>query len=113
MKLKELTKETKLKTEWSEQDFKRANSAITAHFINRPLNTREGVRKVYTHTQVVELLGLPYTSTSMCAAEWVTNTEIWEQDASFNYIGFAISESGKVVAILWDQYENEKLYQIN
>jgi hypothetical protein len=109
----ELAANTPMLKEWSEADFKRMKQALKSEYLFKPLHTHHGTQTAYTFADLKRILGLPYTSSSNYAGQWVTNTEL-DADGlpGFHIIGFAISEAGKCVAICWDKDENEKLIQI-
>jgi hypothetical protein len=106
------TKKT-FKQDWSDKDFKAMKQALKRSFVMKPLQTKDGQKVCYTYSQLEELLGLPYTSSSSFAGVWVTNTELHNSlYPSFNYIGFAIAEDGKCYGILWDKEENEIIVKL-
>lgn len=103
-----LTPETSFKIEWNEHDFKAMKQALKTFFLFKPLQTKDGVKSIFTYSDLESLLGLPYTSSSDLSGLWVTNTELLSNDfKGYHYIGFAISEGGKCCGILWDKDENE------
>lgn len=112
---KELTPETQnsFLKEWNEANFKGMKQALKSFFLFKGMNTKDGFKTCFTYNDLENLLGLPYTSSSAYAGEWITNTELYSNDfPGFHYIGFAISKSGKYCAILWDKDENEKIIEL-
>lgn len=119
IKPKELVPNCKMKEEWKDADFKAMKQALKNFFLFKSLQTKDGVKILYTYNDLENLLGLPYTSSSKFAGVWVTNTELYSNDFSgcnfslYHYIGFAITEQGnKCAAILWDKDENEILIEL-
>lgn len=113
MNTKQLVSNIPLKQEWNDKDFNKIKSALLRHFTFKNLNTRHGNKVCYTYADLENLLGLPYTSSSSCAGLWVTNTEIFCKDfPGYKYEGFAISNSGKCCAILWDKNETEIIIEL-
>jgi len=50
------------------------------------------------------IMGLPYTSSGEFAAMWAnTNTHVYFREGKMYYLGFALSESGEPVAVLWPE----------
>jgi len=91
----------KLLQEWNETQFAKVRRKIAVHFM-----------KSYTYCD--NWLGLAYTSSSSCAAEWVCNgvDAMSKKYPTHRYIGFAMGEDGNVYAILWDKDENEILEKL-
>jgi len=90
-----------LKQEFTDSDFKKVHRKIAVHFMK-------------SYTSCDNWLGLAYTSSSSCAAEWVCNgvDAMSKKYPTHRYIGFAVGEDGNVYAILWDNQENEILEKL-
>jgi hypothetical protein len=111
--LKELVANVPMLQEWTDNDFKKIKQALKNFFLFKSLQTKDGVKIVYTYNDLENLLGLPYTSSSNYAGVWITNTELYSNDfPGFKYEGFAITNGGKCVGILWDKDENEKIIEL-
>lgn len=97
--------------EWTPAQFKAVEKAISRHFSNREMKTTHGnyPPMFLLFTAVSDRLGLAYTSSSDYAGYWICNTEVSSTFPSYKYIGFALSDSGIVYAILWTKDEKEKL----
>lgn len=98
------------KKEWTPEDFKRMKRALKSFFLLKGLQSNKGFKICYSYSDIESFFGLPYTSSSEYAGQWVTNSEVYSNDHStYHYVGFAISEDNKPYAILWDKNENEIL----
>lgn len=82
----------KLLAEWTEQQTKKVERAISKHF-ERSIGALD------------KMLGLAYTSSSAFAGLWVTSEARYE-DTRFYYRGF-VCDGQVVYALLWDKDENE------
>ncbi len=110
-------KTTNLKNDFSDMDFQKMNKAIVKHFHGKTFNSNQG--KICFDTMrfayYENTFGLPYTSTSSCAGLWVTNIEMYfDLEQVYKYEGFAMTNEGEPVAILWDNSspENELLIKL-
>ena len=97
--------------EWNPAQFKAIEKAICRHFAAAPIRTNKGEfpAQYRSFEALGDILGIAYTSSSKYAAYWVCNLEAFSQYPGFYYVGFAISESGQLYAILWNENENEIL----
>lgn len=96
--------------EWTPAQFKQVEKAIAKHFrsnvyqYGKPGETYRPLI-VYTFGQFDAIVGLAYTSTSMCALYGVCNVDLKANDThSFRF--FAINDAGQVVAVAEDENEN-------
>lgn len=86
---------------WTPEQLKVIEGAISSHF-------RKGI------TNCKNWLGLAYTSTSSYAGYWVCNVQIEPvKYPNHSYVGFALTDSLKPYAILWDKDENEILLPLS
>ena len=76
--LQEKRKDIKLLKEWQSSDFDKMKRALKKAFLFKQLSTKDGNKVCYTYSQLLDLLGLPYTSTSDFAALWADcNTHLF------------------------------------
>lgn len=101
------------KKNWSESDFKQVNKAIKKHFAGkRLLNHRnETVNFPLNFNGIETILGLPYTSTSMCAMYSLDcNVNIYSSEHSTYYYNCVVlTEENEVIFIIQDNEEKEIL----
>ena len=96
--------------EWTPEQFKAIEKAISKHFSFKQLRTLHGNYPAYYmgFKALDQIIGLAYTSTSSFAGYWPCNTEVYnDKYPGFHYSGFAINNEGKCFAILDDKDENE------
>lgn len=107
--------------EWKpfEQLNKKAQRAIVRHFINHPYTwqptNEESSKRQFsplTFSQINNVLGLAYTSSSDYAGLWCCNGGYLWADNTHYFIGFAINEGGEVVGIAQDKDENEIIIKL-
>lgn len=102
--------------EWQPFDklYKKVKRAMVIHFMDNKYQfqstheeTSKKPFKPYTFSQIDNILGLAYTSTSAYAGLWVCNAGyLWFDDTHY-FTGFAINELNQVIAIAQDFEENE------
>ena len=105
-----------MKKEWTEEEHK-----MVLRTIKRWLNSRKFVtlhdgeiNLVKTISEMEDLLGLPYTSSSRAACVGVTNTELYlDNDRKFRVVSFEVDDYEVVYAVCRDKEENELLIPIS
>lgn len=113
--LKEKPLNTRFKKDWTDEEFKQVEKAITDHFTNwknqyKYQRNHEEKPRVFlprTYKELNNILGLAYTSTSAYAGLWACNGGYLYADATHRFTGFAINTDGEVIAIADDENENE------
>lgn len=96
-----------IKKEWTPEDFKTVDQAILKHFKCRTIETHHGPHTITSYKQFDSVAGLAYTSSSMYAVYGLCNTTVYfDVEHKFKYEFFVITESGEVLAELWDENEN-------
>jgi len=109
-----ITTNVKFKKEWTPDQFKSIEKAIVKHF-NRRVYLRyctsgemTATRIYASYSQIDEILGLAYTSTSKYAGYWICNvTASFDEENIYHYNAFTIGNNGKFYAVLQDDNENE------
>jgi hypothetical protein len=74
--------------------------------------SKKYVLKPLSQDQMLDTLGLAYTSTSDFAGLWICGGGELIHTPFTRFIGFAISEGGDVYGIVWDSKENETLVKL-
>jgi hypothetical protein len=107
---------TEFLQEWQPFDllYKKVKGKILSHFLNnhykfQSTNDERSKKqfRVYSFSQIDDILGLAYTSTSAYAGLWVCNAGyLWAND-THTFTGFAINTDGQVIGIADDKDENE------
>lgn len=102
--------------EWKPFDVlnKKVERAILSHFRGHSYQwqpTHEGSSKTalkpFTFSQIDNILGLAYTSSSSYAGLWVCNGGYLWADNTHYFTGFAINTDGEVIGIAHDFDEHE------
>lgn len=107
-----MSTESKVKflQEWKPEHFRKMNAAIGNHFRKKEVVTEHNGRiRMRGIRQVEQILGLPFTSGSSCAALWANcNTHAYfDTDKIYYYLGFAIGEDERLYIMLQDIKENQ------
>ena len=99
-------------TDWSEQDFKTVYESLKNYFGGKWwTNHRNETIFIQKSKQAIEsILGLPYTSTSMCPMLALDcNVNIFDsENKDYHFSHVALNTEKHVVLVLWDNEENEK-----
>lgn len=99
------------KNDWTEKDFDRINKAIQNHFAGKVfINHRnENVLFPYDMDRIENILGLPYTSTSMCPMILLDcNIHILcPKRTKYHYSFVALDSNKNVIFVLVNEDENE------
>lgn len=94
-------------TKTADTTFKKMDKAILKHFKGRVLRTMHGDCMPTKFSELDEILGLAYTSSSMYAMYVICNTEAYlDIQQKYTYQIFTITEEGVCVAECWDIEEN-------
>jgi hypothetical protein len=102
------------KIEWNDNDFNKVNKAIKSFFGGKTLINHRN-EKVYfpgNFYEIEKILGLPYTSTSMCPMYSLDcNVQIYDREnPSFYYSYVVLNDQKDVVIVAMDEKENEKYF---
>lgn len=108
----------KLKKEWTPENFKTVEKAITDYFKRTYVTTEPNVAlfSIRSFRDVDNCLGLAYTSSSSFAMYGVCNTQAYfDYGKHWHFVCFGLAEgnSGFVYALLHDNDENEIYFPIN
>lgn len=110
----ETLEQVTFRKEWSNEDFKKINKAILKHFKGRVLRTRHGDSMPTKFSELDEILGLAYTSSSNHALYGICNTEAYlDLEQKYSYQFFSITEEGVCVAECWDAEENPLFIELD
>jgi hypothetical protein len=96
-------------TGWDNKDFKLVNRKLRKHFANTTFKNHRGENVTFGNTfkHIESILGLPYTSTSMCPMLILDcNVNIY-YDNNFHYSFAALNNKNEVIIVLMDCSENE------
>ena len=95
--------------EWTTEQHLKVDTAILKHFGGKRFLNHRGKYVFFPHDaeRIEDILGLPYTSTSMCPMVTLDcNVEILYDDIDFHYDFVALNQWGKVVFALVDEEKN-------
>jgi hypothetical protein len=118
IKNKNMKKQDYYLTEWTDKDFDKVNKAIQNYFGGKFFinHRKEKVYFPHNYYEIEKILGLPYTSTSICPMlSMDCNVQILmpckisipvENDFYFSHV--VLDKDKDVVLIAWDKEENEK-----
>lgn len=104
--------------DWTPEQFKQVETAIKNHLKGKTLGTYSGEgykRQTFTGSlrQIDSVLGLAYTSTGVNAIYGICNVSLYfDIERKYSYQFFELTESGQVVAELWDENETPIYFQI-
>lgn len=103
------------KKAWSGDEYRYVLRCIKAWLNSRFFITKDGVLfRMRSIKEMEELLGLPYTSSSRAACVGVTNTLLYlDYDMQYHVYSFEMDEDSVIVAVCYDNNENELLIPIN
>lgn len=96
------------KKDWTEEDFNRVEKAIYNNFAGKVFK-KENINFPYSMKQIEIILGLPYTSTSMCPMIALDcNRHIsYPKRTEYHYSFVALDSNKNVIFVLMDKDENE------
>lgn len=99
------------KKDWSTEDFNKVKNALTAYFSGKLLvNHRdESVKMPYSFEKIEMILGLPYTSTSMCPMMGLDCNVHFKvpRNTDYHYSHVVLDDMKNVVLIAWNKDEHE------
>jgi|SRR5690242_1577733 len=104
----------KFKSEWTKEDFSKVQKEIRKHFAHKSVTLHNGKRVTFGNTfkAIDQVLGLAYTSSSSYAMFGVCNVQAIHGTSVYHYSHFAMTETGKVFAVLNDKWEKELLIEL-